>query len=83
MTSKGWKVSWNFETDQPGDDARMPDVEHLEAYILNLRFFIQDNEPTSLRNIGSLYESNCQAPSLIARFSAVRDTINSELDRSI
>jgi len=51
MTSKGWKVDWNFEAERPGDQALVPQVEQLEAYILNLRFFIQDNEPTSLRNI--------------------------------
>ena len=82
MTSTSWRVAWDFQTDQAGEDALMPDVEHLEAYVLNLRFFIQDNEPTSLRNIGLLYESDCQDPSLVAQFNAVRDMINSELDRS-
>ena len=61
----------------------MPDIEYLEAYVLNLRFFIQDNEPTSLRNLASLYERECRDQHLLARFRQVRDTINSELDRSI
>jgi hypothetical protein len=55
MTSQGWKLDWNFETERPGDQALVPEVEHLEAYILNLRFFVQDNEPTSLRNMAALY----------------------------
>lgn len=59
MTSKGWKVSWDFENDRPSDEARMPELESLEAYILNLRFLLQDNEPTSLRNIASLYKKEC------------------------
>lgn len=36
MAVDGWKASWNFEADRSGDDAKMPELEHLEAYILNL-----------------------------------------------
>jgi hypothetical protein len=83
MTSKGWKVDWNFEADRPGDQALMPQVEHLEAYILNLRFFVQDNEPTSLRNIAALYRTECKDAPLLERFMEVRDAINRELDRDL
>jgi hypothetical protein len=83
MTSKGWKVDWNFEAERPGDQALMPEVEHLEAYILNLRFFVQDNEPTSLRNIAALYKNECKDAKLLERFMEVRDAINGELDRDL
>ncbi len=83
MTSKGWKVDWNFEEDRPGEEALMPQVEHLEAYILNLRFFVQDNEPTSLRNIASLYKRECKDAKLLERFIEVREAINRELDRDL
>ncbi|MDP1571496.1 MAG: hypothetical protein Q8L86_15995 [Vicinamibacterales bacterium] len=33
-----------------------PDDEATEAVVLTLRFFIQDNEPISLRNMRALYE---------------------------
>jgi hypothetical protein len=80
MGPPGWKVSWNFESDSPGSDARMPDTEHLEAYILNLRFFIQNNEPTSLGNMDLLYESSCHDDRLTMRFRELRDVVNTFLD---
>jgi hypothetical protein len=83
LTESAWHVSWDFELDEPGVEARMPEREYLEAYVLNLRFFIQNNEPTSLRNIAFLYEEKCQKPDLIARFRSIRDVINGELDRAL
>ena len=83
MATPGWKVSWNFETHQPGDEALIPDLEYLESYVLNMHFFIQDNEPTLLRNMASLYESECNDPSRVAEFNAIRDMINNALDESI
>jgi len=61
----------------------MPEREHLEAYVLNLRFFIQNKEPTSLRNMARLYERECKNGPLIIRFRTIRDRINSELDRTL
>jgi len=83
MTSKGWKVDWNFEAERPGDQALMPEVEHVEAYILNLRFFVQDNEPTSLRNIAAVYTRECKDTKLLEQFLEVREVINRELDRDV
>lgn len=83
MTSSGWKVSWDFQNDRPGDEAKMPDVESLEAYILNLRFFIQDNERTSLRNIASLYRKECKVSRYLEQFSEIQQAVNRELDREI
>jgi hypothetical protein len=61
----------------------MPQLEQLEAYILNLRFFVQDNEPTSLRNIAALYKRECKDPKLLEQFMEVREAINRELDREL
>jgi hypothetical protein len=83
ISSEGWKTSWDFEANRPCDDARMPEVEQLEAYILNLRFFIQDNEPTSLRNMDSLYKRECQDSELRKQFTEVRDAMNGALDREL
>lgn len=33
MTAGGWKVSWDFENNRPGDEVSMPGLESLEAYI--------------------------------------------------
>jgi hypothetical protein len=83
ISSEGWKASWDFEANRPGDDARMPEIEQLEAYVLNLRFFIQDNEPTSLRNMDSRYKRECQDSELRRQFSEVRDAMNGALDREL
>jgi hypothetical protein len=83
ISSEGWKASWNFEANRPGDDAQMPDVEHLEAYILNLRFFVQDNEPTSLRNMDAFYRRECKDAQLLKKFSDVREAMNDTLDRKL
>jgi DNA-directed RNA polymerase sigma subunit (sigma70/sigma32) len=69
MTAVGWKVSWDFENNRPGDEARMPELESLEAYILNLRFFIQDNEPTSLRNLAAVYSKECRDQRYLEQFT--------------
>src|SRR6267378_1273441 len=83
MSSDGWKTSWDFEADRSGDDAKMPELEHLEAYILNLRFFVQDNELTSLRNIAALYKKECKDAELLKQFGEVRDAMNGALDREL
>jgi DNA-directed RNA polymerase sigma subunit (sigma70/sigma32) len=69
MTAVGWKVSWDFENNRPGDEARMPELESLEAYVLNLRFFIQDNEPTSLRNLAAVYSKECRDQRYLEQFT--------------
>lgn len=33
----------------------LPDEEFIEAFLLTLRFFIQDNEPSSIRNLYDIY----------------------------
>jgi hypothetical protein len=81
MTSGGWKVSWDFQVNRPGAEAKMPDLESLEAYILNLRFFIQDNERTSLRNMASLYRKECKLPQYLQQFGEIQEAINRELGR--
>ena len=83
LSSKGWKMSWDFEANGPAEDAQMPEIEHLEAYVLNLRFFIQDREPTSLKNMSALYRAQCNKPELLEQFEEVRDAMNDALDREM
>jgi hypothetical protein len=61
----------------------MPDEERLEAFILNFRF-VQNNEPTLLRNIAVLYyKREFKDPKLLERFIEVRDATNRELHRDL
>lgn len=59
---------------------RGPSVEAVKAFVLTFRFFIQDNETTSLRNIASLYDSDNIDPQQRAYFQSARNEINKMLD---
>lgn len=71
ITDRGCKFSFDFTTNNLGSDAVLPDLEFIESYVLNLRFFIQDNEPTSLRNMGKLYDAHYYGQS-----ESMRDLLN-------
>jgi len=59
---------------------RGPSVEAVKAFVLTFRFFIQDNETISLRNIASLYDSSNIDPQQRANFQSARNEINKMLD---
>jgi hypothetical protein len=59
---------------------RGPSVEAVKAFVLTFRFFIQDNETTSLRNIAALYDSNNIDPQQRAYFQSARNEVNQMLD---
>lgn len=82
MTDQGWKFSFNFRTNELSPDAILPDLEFIESYVLNLRFFIQDNEPTSLHNLSKLYETHCRDQEIYKKFTEIREIFNSELNKT-
>jgi hypothetical protein len=57
-----------------------PSFEAIEAYILTFRFFIQDNEICSLRNMAKFYDENCKNKILQNNFHQARNAINNFLD---
>jgi hypothetical protein len=54
VENSGVSVSWqegeSFQISRTG-----PTEENFEAFVLTLRFFVQDNEPSSFRNMSKLY----------------------------
>ena len=58
---------------------RGPSVEAVKAFVLTFRFFIQDNETISLRNIASLYDSKNIDPQQRAYFQSARNEVNKML----
>jgi hypothetical protein len=54
--------------------------EAIDAFVLTFRFFIQDNEPISFRNLADLYERAPIDKRLKDDFSSLREQINSYLD---
>lgn len=54
--------------------------ESIKAFVLTIRFFIQDNESISLRNIANLYQQPEVDAKQRADFQTVRTQINAMLD---
>jgi hypothetical protein len=61
-------------------EAHGPTQESIDAFVLTFRFFIQDNEATSLHNIAKLYERASLPQELRDRFNSARSAINELLD---
>ena len=57
-----------------------PLEEAIDAFVLTMRFFIQDNEPTSFRQLAQHYYRAPIDDSLKDRFRLTRTNINSYLD---
>ena len=64
----------------PNRRALWPDNEAIDAFVLTLRFFIQDNESTSLRNFAGLYSGLPVEKDVIDSFNGARDALNTFLD---
>jgi hypothetical protein len=78
---QGFKVSFNFRKNELNSGAIVPMIDLFEGYVLNLRFFIQNNEPISLSKLAQLYDKECSNVEIKHMFDKVHHTINSELDR--
>ena len=57
-----------------------PEGEEVEAFVLTLRFLIQDNEPISLRNMRKLYDELPIPRGLAEEFRAQCQQLNDFLD---
>src|SRR5215216_2324996 len=59
----GWTLT--LEEDEGGVSRFGPEDESIRAFVLTFRFFVQDNEPTSIRNMAERY-SRLHGASLIS-----------------
>lgn len=59
-----------------------PDKESIKAFVLTFRFFVQDNEPSSFRNMAGFYNDPDLPfnPWTRRRFNSARDAVNADLD---
>jgi len=64
-------------------ERRGPDEEAIDAFVLTFRFFIQNNEPTSLGNMEKFYLEAPIEPGLQQEFVNLRKEVNEYLDGSI
>jgi hypothetical protein len=85
VTTPNAGVTLEFEGREDGSGelrakVRGPSHEAIKAFVLTLRFFIQDNETISLRNIASLYDAGNIDPQQKAYFNSARGAVNKLLD---
>jgi hypothetical protein len=59
---------------------RGPDDESIDSFVLTFRFFIQDNEKSSFRNIAKIYQALPISEEIKHRFSKARDVLNNFLE---
>ncbi len=78
----GVTLEWNWDTEEEKTnfERRGPNKEDIKAFLLDYRFFIQDNERSSFRNLKELYSSNFLKAKFETRFDSARDELNRFLD---
>lgn len=59
----------------------IPGSESFDAFVLTFRFFIQDNEPISIRKMHGLYQNLPISDDIKQKFNDARNSFNSFLDR--
>lgn len=59
----------------------LPDQEIIKAFVLTIRFFIQDNESSSLRNLAKIFEKLHISHDLKNDFSRVKNRLNQEFEK--
>ena len=59
-----------------------PDDESIDAFVLTMRFFVQDNESTSFRNMADLYSKLPVSAELAQKFNDARAKTNADLDKT-
>ncbi|MCD6591050.1 MAG: hypothetical protein J7K72_03715 [Candidatus Aenigmarchaeota archaeon] len=57
-----------------------PDDESVEAFVLTIRFFYQNNEKISLSNMSEIYEKLPISPKVKREFERIRNELNTFLD---
>jgi len=87
LKNSGFPKNWlhkniNYEFDFLENKVKqdIPNQDEIKSFILTVRFFIQDNEPCSIRNMGTLYNELDIPNNLKDDFLALRDRINNFLD---
>jgi hypothetical protein len=61
-------------------ERRAPLKEAIDAFVLTMRFFIQDNESSSFRNLSNHYNNSPLDDSTKKQFNIIRRNINEYLD---
>ncbi len=79
LENSGASLSW-----QEGEQITRtgPTEENIDAFVLTLRFFVQDNERSSFRNMSKLYTDKAISEEHRSEFEKARSYLNDFLDSS-
>ena len=80
LTETNLSVKIQWKGGKASSQRTGPDEEEIKAFILTLRFFCQDNEPTSLRNMQKMIESLDIDAQFMDDFLSIRNSLNHFLD---
>ncbi|MFA5061401.1 MAG: hypothetical protein WC494_03755 [Candidatus Pacearchaeota archaeon] len=80
LTNSGYSFKFNKDLGRLDGSIKGPDDEAIDAFITTLRFFIQDNEPSSQRNLAKIYSKKLVPKNLAKEFSNARKATNTFLD---
>ncbi len=78
----GVTIFGNYKADEEeiNSERSGPNREFIKAFVSDYRYFIQNNERTSFKNMSEHYNSALLSDSIKSRFSSARDAFNSFLD---
>ena len=81
VTSGNFGITISAGKDEPVKiEKRFPTDESIDAFVLTLRFFIQDNEPSSFRNMAKIYAKLPGHGMEKTEFQNTRKELNDYLD---
>ena len=68
-------LSFDLKKDKPKTGNLRPKTDDVDSFILTMRFFIQDNEPSSFRDLSKIYNT-CPYIKLKTAFEEYRESLN-------
>jgi len=74
------KIKWERDVGFTETSIDGPTDDEIESFALTLRFFCQDNEPCSLRNMSKIFQKIEGVADHKVRFDDARDKLNRYLD---
>jgi hypothetical protein len=76
----GVTISWTAETNEVTTTTKGPEEDSVDAFVLTLRFFLQDRDGISFRSLTEIYDAEDVPADLRDEFHKVRDAVNGRLD---
>jgi len=77
---KKLNISVHVDKDTHELEETLPSEDEIKSFILTLRFFIQDNEACSIRNLKKHYNNLDISQNLVEKFNQTREKLNEYLD---